>query len=90
MTLNKKELNPRIARWPLELENYDYILEHRSGTLMQQVDALSRSTNILVLDPTAFEENLVIMQGRDEKLCGLRAMLEKSEFSFYEMRNGSI
>jgi len=31
LTLNKKETNPRIARWVLEMQNYDYILEHRSG-----------------------------------------------------------
>lgn len=42
LTLNKKDINPRIARWALELQNYDYELEHRSGKRMQHVDALSR------------------------------------------------
>lgn len=42
LTLNKKETNPRIARWALELENYDYQIEHRSGINMGHVDALSR------------------------------------------------
>lgn len=37
MTLNKKEINPRIARWALE-QNYDYKTEHRPGKRMQHVD----------------------------------------------------
>lgn len=45
MTLNKKAINPRIARWALELENYDYSIQHRSGVRMGHVDALSRCHN---------------------------------------------
>lgn len=89
LTLNKKELNPRIARWALELQNYDYTLEHRPGTRMQHVDALSRS-NILVLETNTFEENLIICQGKDKKLSGLRDSLQKSEDKFFEMRNGVV
>lgn len=42
MTLGKKQVNPRIARWALELENYNYTIQHRSGVSMGHVDALSR------------------------------------------------
>lgn len=42
MTLAKKQVNPRIARWALELENYNYTIQHRSGVSMGHVDALSR------------------------------------------------
>ena len=65
LTLNKKEINPRIARWALELQNYDYSLEHRSGKRMQHVDALSRNTTIFVLEANSFDENLIICQGKD-------------------------
>lgn len=41
LTLNKKAINPRIARWALELEDYDYTIQHRSGSRMGHVDALS-------------------------------------------------
>lgn len=29
LTLKKKKTNPRIARWVLEMQSFDYILEHR-------------------------------------------------------------
>lgn len=41
-TMEKKELSPKIAKWALALQEFDYELEHRSGTCMQHVDALSR------------------------------------------------
>ncbi|GFT00864.1 hypothetical protein TNCV_4053251 [Trichonephila clavipes] len=37
-----KELITRIARWALQLEEFDYEIEHRAGIRMKHVDALSR------------------------------------------------
>lgn len=47
LTLKKKETNPRIARWTLEMQSYDYQLEHRTGLRMLYVDALSRQLCIV-------------------------------------------
>ena len=57
LTLNKKELNPRIARWALELQNYDYTLEHREGKRMQHVDSLSRIASIFTIEANTLDEN---------------------------------
>lgn len=43
LTLNKKKINPRIARWALEFENFDYEVRHRKGDQMAHVDAMSRA-----------------------------------------------
>ncbi|GFV48283.1 transposon Tf2-6 polyprotein [Trichonephila clavipes] len=40
-TMQKRELCTRIARWALQLEEFDYEIEHRAGSRMKHVDALS-------------------------------------------------
>lgn len=66
-TMDKKELSPKIARWALALQEYDYEVEHRSGTRMQHVDALSRYPVPAVFTVTAQiqraqEENKAIQE----------------------------
>ncbi|GFS58946.1 hypothetical protein TNCV_68731 [Trichonephila clavipes] len=46
-TLSKKELNPRIARWALYLQEFNYTIEHRTGSKMAHVDALSRPRHLI-------------------------------------------
>lgn len=40
--IDKANLNPRIARWTLKLQNYQFRIIHREGRRMLHVDALSR------------------------------------------------
>lgn len=88
MTLNRREMNPRIARWALEFQDYEYVLEHRAGSRMQHVDALSRSLQVMVIESNSFEENLVICQNRDPELQGVKRELEDGQSKSFEMRNG--
>lgn len=90
LTLNKKDINPRIARWALELQNYDHTTEHRPGKRMPHVDALSRVNNILVIEANTFEFNLAACQSQDQRIAELRARLEEGQDGQYEMRNGLI
>ncbi|GFU72445.1 hypothetical protein TNCV_3171651 [Trichonephila clavipes] len=54
----KKELITRIARWALQLEEFDYEIEHRAGSCMKHVDALSRYPVMMVCNDTV--TNLVL------------------------------
>ncbi|GFX86733.1 retrovirus-related Pol polyprotein from transposon 17.6 [Trichonephila clavipes] len=49
-TMQKKELITRIARWALQLEEFDYEIEHRAGSRMKHVDALSRYLVMIISD----------------------------------------
>ena len=42
LTMQKKEIHPRIARWALILEEYNAKVQHRPGERMKHVDALSK------------------------------------------------
>ena len=41
-TLKKKDLSPKVARWALSLEEFDFEVEHRAGEKLKHADALSR------------------------------------------------
>ncbi|XP_018397325.1 PREDICTED: uncharacterized protein LOC108775423, partial [Cyphomyrmex costatus] len=79
LTLNKKDIHPRISRWALELQNYDYEVVHRAGTQMQHVDALSRVTSIMVVEDNSLEFNLAACQNEDPVIKELKTTLEKTE-----------
>lgn len=49
LTINKKDLYIRVARWVLLLEEFDYVIEHRPDTSMVHVDALNRNPPICML-----------------------------------------
>lgn len=89
-TLKKKDINPRIARWALELENYTYTVIHRGGVNMGHVDALSRqvcitnetiknknitSEKIATITNSEIDFNLQATQARDENIKSIRDRL---------------
>lgn len=42
-TMAKKDACLRVAHWALQLEEFEYTVEHRAGTSMKHADALSRN-----------------------------------------------
>ncbi|CAK1597933.1 unnamed protein product [Parnassius mnemosyne] len=42
-TMNKRDLVPRVARWWISMQEYDFTIEYRPGNKMAYVDALSRN-----------------------------------------------
>ena len=90
LTLERKEINPRIMRWSLILRNYDYTLEHRPGDKMQHADALSRKYSVHLITENTFEQNLSILQNQDAQIIKVRTELEKNESKFFELNNGLV
>ncbi|KAK9708862.1 RNase H-like domain found in reverse transcriptase [Popillia japonica] len=64
-TFAKKEVIPRIMRWVLFLQDFEYTLEHRPGTRMQHVDALSRVKDVMILAANTLDTNLAVKQDAD-------------------------
>lgn len=89
-TLSKKSLNPRIARWALELENYQYSIIHRQGTSMGHVDALSRNLPVGFVYADDLDVQIQATQSRDQTIVKLRAFLEEKEDDNFELRDGLV
>lgn len=91
-TLHKRQINPRIARWALELENFEYEILHRGNERMRHVDALSRNREVLVVESNTLEQVLAVEQGRDETITKLRTQLEETQTSHdaFELQDGLV
>ena len=92
LALKKKEINPIIQRWAVELQNFDYTenFDYREGKKMLHADGLSRMHGILVIEDNSFELNLSLCQSQDPYIKELRDSLEKTEHKFFELRNGLV
>ncbi|GFV64493.1 hypothetical protein TNCV_105821 [Trichonephila clavipes] len=74
----KKELITRIARWAFQLQEFDYEIEHRAGSRMKHVDALSRYPVMMVCNNT-LTSKLKKAQEEDDNIQTLKSLLEKQE-----------
>ncbi|GFS56360.1 retrovirus-related Pol polyprotein from transposon 17.6 [Trichonephila clavipes] len=85
-TMQKMELITHTARWALQLEEFDYEIEHRAGSRMKHVDALSRYPVMIVCNDT-LTSKLKKAQEEDDNIQTLKSLLEKQESEEYFERN---
>lgn len=93
LTLKKKLLNPRIARWALEFENFDYTIEHRSNERMRHVDCLSRIEDVNIIEANSLEQILSVEQERDPTILKIRQSLECNDSPLnnkFELSDGLV
>lgn len=90
LALKKKEINPRISRWVMKLQGYDYTAEHREGKRMSHVDGLSKRSWIGIVNDNSFETNLVIAQNKDKMIADLKQKIEIRQDKHFELRNGVL
>lgn len=89
MTLKKKDLCTRVARWVLLLQEYDYEISHRSGSQMRHVDALSRAPFTGVVT-RALHDKLKRAQEGDEGLKAIMEILKEREYQDYAIEGGIL
>lgn len=88
-TMTKKELPPRIARWAMMLEDYEYELVHRPGQQMKHVDALSRYP-VMSIQVDETTQKIGDAQSKDEFTLGLKQLIEDSSTSEYKLRHNAL
>lgn len=88
MAMKKININPRIARWSLVMQNYQFELSHRSASKIIHVDCLSR--NVMVVESMSFEDELLYKQLSDPKLKTLASELEITDNKNFTLINGLV
>lgn len=88
MAMRKININPRITRWSLFLQSYDFELVHQSSNRMVHVDCLSRQ--IMSINIVSFEDELIYKQLMDPKLKGIVSDLEFRESKYFTLQNGLL
>jgi len=86
--LNKVNLNQRIARWTLKLQDYSFKVKHREGRQMAHVDALSRI--VAHIEAMPLEKELQFKQLQDPKLKIIVENLLQDEHEKFELFDGLI
>ncbi|GFY79048.1 retrovirus-related Pol polyprotein from transposon 297 [Trichonephila inaurata madagascariensis] len=77
-TMSKKDLNTRIARWALNLQDYDYTILHRSGSQMAHVDALSRIQVLTNQCTDSIVHRIKESQELDSHILSIKARLQNA------------
>ncbi|GFX60509.1 transposon Tf2-11 polyprotein [Trichonephila clavipes] len=70
-TMSKKQLTPKIARWALFLEDFNYEIIHRPGKQMGHVDCLSRYP-VMTITYDEITTKLANCQRNDEYINSLK------------------
>lgn len=86
--VNKANLNPRIARWTLALQNYTFKVTHRPGSRMLHVDALSRSVGYV--NELPLERELEFRQLADPRIKEISNSLEYNDSDKFALVNGLV
>ncbi|CAG4907160.1 unnamed protein product [Colias eurytheme] len=74
-TLKKKDLSAKVARWVLFLTDYSFEVEHRSGSKMNHVDALSRYPFVGII---SLHDQVKLAQDQDEGLKAIKEILKNN------------
>lgn len=94
LTMRKRDLCVRVARWVLLLGEFNYIVEHRPGKHMCHVDALSRHPTPMVLLVTGLENsvlsNIKRAQNEDSEIRGIISAVNQREVEGFIFENGIL
>ncbi|GFT40407.1 transposon Tf2-9 polyprotein [Trichonephila clavipes] len=85
-TMSKKQLTPKIARWALFLEDFNYKIIHRPGKQMGHVDCLSRYP-VMTITYDEITTKLANSQRNDEYINSLKTLLENKQINDFVVKN---
>ncbi|XP_042913385.2 retrovirus-related Pol polyprotein from transposon 17.6 [Parasteatoda tepidariorum] len=87
--MSKKQLTPKIARWALFLEDFDYEIVHRPSKQMRHVDCLSRYP-IMHITCDELTSKIVTCQINDEYINSIKQLLENKSIDDFVVKNNVL
>lgn len=94
MTMKKKDLSTRVARWALLLQEFNYEVCHRPGRQMPHVDVLSRNQLPSVLQVEECKDSIISRikkaQQDDEELTPILKTIQTKNIEGYAIKNGIL
>lgn len=88
MTMRKKDLITRVARWALKMQEFEYTIEHRAGARMMHVDALSRyPVSVITRDQQSVTMAIQKAQQDDDRIKTIIKVLESGPYDDYVVKN---
>lgn len=94
LTMRKRDLCVRVARWALLLEEFNYKIEHRAGNSLKHVDALSRNPLPACMLVDECEDSIITRirkaQCEDESLKPIFEAANVKQLSGFVVRNGLL
>jgi len=85
MTMRKNDVPVKVSRWAMFLQDFEYIIEHRPGTKMKHVDALSR-VHILLLQESV-RHRIQQAQRQDEWIKAICKVLETHTYDDFYLKH---
>lgn len=95
LTQRKKDLLPRVARWWMYLQDYDFDLEYRKGTALSHADYLSRNPvniceirkplNWAQIAQAADEETQTLLQKHKDGELDSSRYIVRNDVLYYKM-----
>lgn len=91
LTQKKKDLLPRVARWWVYLQDYDFELQYRKGSMMSHADYLSRNP-VNICEITRPQNWAQLAQAADDETQMLIEKLNNGELDTrrYIVRNDTL
>lgn len=89
-TMKKKDTVPRVTRWVMYMQDYDFDIEHRKGTQMRHVDCLSRREILHIESVSPVHNKIKEQQKRDRFLNVVHEILKTQPFDDFVLKNGLI
>ena len=97
-TINKKDIQPRVARWWVYLQEYTFDIVYRPGTQLAHVDYLSRNPIECCSVDLTEKEWIKVAQLQDPDIDIIRKTLEsgdiqantKQYFDNYDLKGGLV